>query len=79
MYKPVKFGKDLSNNIRTKLVSAGVKNLKEFGYPSVNKKNILTDIVYRKFFLSMLKDNLGSGASVDMVLKELIKEINEQK
>ena len=36
--------------IKKKLLKAGVKNLKEFGYPSVNEENILTDIVYGGFF-----------------------------
>jgi hypothetical protein len=40
--------------IENKLIQNGIKNLKEFGYPLVNEKNILTDIIYSKFFSSML-------------------------
>ena len=38
----------------------------------VDINNITTDIVYKAFFLSMLKDNLGHGA--DKEINELIKE-----
>lgn len=44
--------------IREKVIAAGVKNLKEFGYPDVNEHNILTDEVYSQFFESMLRDNI---------------------
>lgn len=60
-------------NIREKLIDAGVKNLKEFGYEHVDKNNILVDIVYSQFFLSMLKDNLGYG--YDDEINTLISEI----
>ena len=52
--------------MRDKLIAAGVRNLKEFGYPSVDATNILTDEIYRRFFKSMLKDNLGKGADKDI-------------
>lgn len=59
--------------IREKLIAAGVKNLKEFGYPAVNAENILTDQIYSAFFSKMLKDNMGKG--VDAELTALLKEI----
>jgi hypothetical protein len=65
-------------NIRDKLIAAGVKNLREFGYPSCDDKNILTDMVYSRFFVSMLKDNKGrAGAEVDSVIDALLKELGE--
>ncbi len=67
----------MKNTIREKLIAAGVRNLKEFGYSTVSAANILTDRVYSAFFLSMLKDNLGKG--VDKEVKGLIKEIEDQK
>ncbi len=67
----------MKNTIREKLVAAGVRNLKEFGYPTASAANILTDRIYSAFFLSMLKDNLGKG--VDKEVKSLIKEIEDQK
>lgn len=62
-------------NYRERLIAAGVTNLKTFGYENVNAKNILTDKIYSKFFLSMLNDNLGTDSKIDKVIKELIKEI----
>jgi hypothetical protein len=59
--------------VREKLIKAGVRNLKEFGYEHVDDKNILTDVVYSQFFLSMLKDNLGHG--FDSEINHLIQEI----
>lgn len=61
------------SEIRTKLIAAGVKNLKEFGYPDVTADNILTDLIYGGFFLSMLRDNLGLG--FDKQINELIAEV----
>lgn len=52
--------------MREKLIQAGVRNLKEFGYPDVDATNILTDMIYKEFFRSMLKDNLGKGADKDI-------------
>ena len=59
--------------IRAKLLSAGVKNLKEFGYPGVTAENILTDSVYSRFFKSMLEDNLGKG--LDGHVNALLEEV----
>lgn len=68
----------MSTKIRNSLLSAGVKNLKEFGYPSVNEKNILTDTVYKAFFLKMLEDNLGKMAAGDFEITKLMKEIKDE-
>lgn len=59
--------------IRNRLISAGVRNLKEFGYPNVSADNLITDRVYRAFFKSMLEDNKGKGydAEVDELLSLL--------
>jgi hypothetical protein len=64
------------NNIRNKLLNAGVKNLKEFGYPSVNVYNILTDTIYRVFFKGMLKESLGHADHVDAEINQLLKEVS---
>ena len=56
-----------------KLIAAGVKNLHAFGYPECDKANILTDQIYKAFFMSMLKDNKGSaGAAVDRAISNLL-------
>ena len=57
------------------IVANGVKNLKEFGYPSVDKDNILTDEVYKMFFKNMLKENLGN--QFDTEINHLIEQIGE--
>lgn len=61
------------SDIRNKLIAAGVRNLKEYGYPSVNADNILTDPIYAGFFKSMLDDNLGNGfdAEINALLSEM--------
>lgn len=64
-----------SDAIKDRLVIAGVRNLKEFGYPNVTAGNILTDEVYAAFFASMLKENLGQGA--DAEINDLLKQIGE--
>lgn len=43
--------------LKQKLIEAGIKNLKEFGYPGVNEENILTDYVYSAFFKPMLEED----------------------
>ena len=66
-------------SIRDKLIAAGVRNLREFGYPSCDEKNILTDMVFSRFFDTMLKDTKGqAGAEVDSVVDSLLKEIDER-
>lgn len=62
-------------SIRDKLIAAGVKNLKEFGYPSVNAENILTDKIFKEFFVRMLDENLGHG--FDNEINALIAEIRK--
>jgi len=42
--------------MENKLIKAGIRNLKGFGYPSVNADNILTDMVYSQFFRQMLEE-----------------------
>lgn len=65
-----------NEKIREHLLSAGVKNLNDFGYPKVNTDNIMTDIVYGGFFKSMLEDNKGNGSQIDEVINELLNELS---
>lgn len=39
-------------------VKAGVRNLRDFGYPGCNEENILTATLYRAFFVKMLEDTI---------------------
>ncbi len=64
-------------NVREALINAGVKNLKEYGYPDVNSDNILTDEVFSAFFLEMLNDNLGQG--YDREINALIVEVSPKE
>ena len=62
--------------MKEKLIEAGVKNLRAFGYPHCNKDNILTDAIYRAFFAEMLKDNKGkAGADFDKAIDELLESV----
>lgn len=61
---------------KDQLIAAGVRNLKEFGYPDVTRDNILTDMIFRKFFRSMLEGTFGRGA--DVVVNALLREIDEK-
>jgi hypothetical protein len=65
--------------MRGKLIAAGVKNLKEFGYPKCDKQNILTDLLYKQFFISMLKDSRGNGREYDVAIDELLAELEPPK
>lgn len=66
---------------RDGLIHAGVRNLHAYGYPSCNTTNILTDMIYKAFFISMLRDNLGKGADKDInsLLVELEKKTTPVK
>lgn len=66
-------------DIRNKLIAAGVRNLKEFGYPAVTADNILTEVLFARFFRSMLEDNLGNGAAHDKEINVLLAEIAQSE
>jgi hypothetical protein len=40
-----------------KLIEAGIRNLKDFGYPNVTAENILTDMIYSQLFKRMLEQS----------------------
>lgn len=63
------------NLTRSKLIAAGVNNLREFGYPGCNNENILTDEIYKLFFQRMLESNRGYSMKVDDEIALLLKEI----
>lgn len=63
-------------DIESKLIAAGVRNLKEWGYPKCDSSNILTDNIYRQFFASMLEDNLGRSKEIDSVIRSLLEKCN---
>lgn len=57
--------------VRDHLISEGVRNLREFGYPNCTNDNILTDMIYSRFFDRMLEEHPGHVETV----KELRAEI----
>lgn len=63
-------------DVRTMLLESGVRNLKEYGYPSVNAENILTDRIFSAFFKTMLEENKGRACkNIDTVIDMLLAEI----
>jgi len=66
----------MNNKIREQLIKNGVKNLKEFGYPDCNEKNILEHSILKAFFIGMLEDNKGIDKKIDKVIDSLLKELN---
>ena len=66
-------------SVREKLLQAGVRNLREFGYPACNDQNILTDMIYSRFFESMLQENKGHGREIDDTINGLLKDIASNK
>ncbi len=66
-------------DIRTHLLKAGAKNLREFGYPDVTPENIMDSMVTRMFFESMLDENIGNGSEIDKVINELKAEIKAKE
>jgi hypothetical protein len=71
-----------NEEIKNHLIQAGIKNLKEFGYPDVNEKNILTDEIYSNFFASMLIENKDVKIITNQIISvidELLNEIKTKK
>jgi len=64
---------------REKLIQAGVRNLVEYGYPHCDSENILTDMIYSRFFESMLRENKGHGREIDDAIDGLVKEIASKR
>ncbi len=65
------------SKMRDCLIAAGVKNLKDFGYPFANAKNILTNKIYAAFFKSMLEsdENITSNTTLEKVRITLLNEL----
>jgi hypothetical protein len=58
--------------IQKALIRAGVKNLREFGYPGCTEENIITDTVFSQFFRSMLEQNRGMDRRADEAIEKLL-------
>lgn len=58
------------NTIGIRLIEAGVRNLKDFGYKDVNEKNIFTDYVYAAFFKSMLEGTIEDAGKMPSAYRD---------
>lgn len=61
------------------LISRGIKNLHDFGYPTVDRANIFTDYIYSQMFKSMLEGTIDeappSAESIKQACRNLIERI----
>ncbi len=64
-----------SAEFREKVIEVAVKAAHEFGYPDCDKNNILTDEVYKMFFVSILRQSLGPSMAINDEIKKLVNEI----
>lgn len=53
------------------LLKAGVSNLREFGYPDVDEYNIITNLVFSRFFDRMLEEHKGQEMEVAWLRSEI--------
>lgn len=64
---------------RENIIKVAVDRAHEFGYPSCTIGNIMTDQVYKMFFISILKQEIsvrsGQGGFVMECLKALLMEL----
>ncbi len=68
--------------MRSKIISACVRHLREFGYPNCNTGNVLTDLLYRQMARSMLTGTLedtGPDSAIGRECSKLIQEIDQVK
>ena len=58
--------KEPNPDVVAKIIDAGVKNLRIFGYTTCTAANIVTNPIYSAFFARILEDNLGKGYDVEV-------------
>lgn len=65
------------SDFRLQLIKAGVKQLQDFGYVHCNEDLILTDMVYKAFFVKLLRNSKTRCFSgVNEVIDQLLNECN---
>jgi hypothetical protein len=67
--------KELYSKAKEMIINNGIKNLKEFGYPSVNNENIFTDAIYSQMFKRMLEKNKGEDEQIDIIIDDILANI----
>jgi hypothetical protein len=70
--------------IRERMLAAGIRDAHQFGYPKVNRVNIMRDYVYGKFFESQLRQvlddpTLREHEQIQRVAKSLFDEIIKER
>lgn len=72
--------KTATAKLRGALIRQAVKKLQEFGYESVDEKNIFTTMAYKMFFSSMLfnipKSDRQASTVANKVIADLIRELS---
>lgn len=66
------------HDVKSKLVSQGVRKLKLLGFINVDEQNIVEDDVYRFYFIRILNSNLGENTEMDLAICELIAELKKK-
>ena len=64
-------------SMRKAIIEDCVNKLRDFGYVDVDVKNIFTDTLYKRFFKSILEQNLGKDSFIDCAIQDLLKDIEE--
>lgn len=62
-------------DIRTRLLAAGVRHLKDLNFIGIDTTLILTDRLYMAFFRSFIDELKGRSPNVDQIINELKKEL----
>lgn len=66
-------------SMRKTIIEDCVNKLRDFGYVDVDTKNIFTDTLYKRFFKSILEQNLGKDGFIDCAIQDLLKDIEESE
>lgn len=64
------------SSLKEKLIKQAVKKLRLFGFVHVNTENILTDDVYKLYFIKILYSNLKTNKDMDNVINEILKTVD---
>jgi hypothetical protein len=68
-----------ATTIKDRLIKKGIKKLKQYGFVNVDAGNILTDDVYKHYFIQILHSHLGANGQSDSEIQQLLKIIEPGK
>lgn len=68
------------DTVRRSVISGGVRNLREFGYPTVDESTIFTDYIFAAFFDKMLEENLETlpVSSTTKMIRDVLTTLREE-